>query len=227
MRPIGGWLTGGIAGGNPGTTKAFGSYIDWARYSTSLRPGTRLAALAPIPPRSGNRSAPVLPTVWQVRQTSLALHDPAADLDHVGRGHLASESRLLGRLHFFLRHHLADIGIEPGRREDERADPDGVRDRHTHRGTSSPEPLHARSRGPQGPAPLAWLARCARSQQNLFTTSPPSRPALRRGLRGVAWDRARNRAGRAGSRSRTRRRSRGRTRARSPRRPSSRSQAWA
>ena len=38
----------GIPGLNPGTTKASGSYIDWAKYSTSLRPGTRVSARVAI-----------------------------------------------------------------------------------------------------------------------------------------------------------------------------------
>ena len=61
----------GIPGTNPGTTKALGSYIDWAKYSTSLRPATRLFARTSTPARSGKRSAPLLPIVWQVRQSPL------------------------------------------------------------------------------------------------------------------------------------------------------------
>src|SRR5829696_8566924 len=39
-----------------------------------------------------------------------------------------------------------------------------------------PTPLHARSRGPQGPAPLTWLTRCARSiRPGGF--APPDPPA--------------------------------------------------
>ena len=123
---------------------------------------------------------------------SFALHDFAADLDHVGRGHVASQRGLLRSLHFLLRHHLADVGIEPGRRDHKSADPEHERDPHDSSGAFVPRtPLHAsafakatarprrsgraatfrdreggRSRGPQGPAPLARLARCARSQQN-------------------------------------------------------------
>ena len=55
---------------------------------------------------------------------SLARHDLLADLHHLGRGHVASQGGLLRRLNFFLRHHLADIGIEPCRRKDESADTD-------------------------------------------------------------------------------------------------------
>ncbi len=62
---------GGIAGGKPGTTYAVGSYNVWAKYSTSLRPATRVLARMATPARSGNRSAPVLPIVWQVRQMPL------------------------------------------------------------------------------------------------------------------------------------------------------------
>ena len=62
---------GGIPGLNPGTMNLSGSYIDWAKYSTSLRPSTRLAARTATPSRSGNRSAPVLPIVWQVKQSPL------------------------------------------------------------------------------------------------------------------------------------------------------------
>src|SRR5258708_12604876 len=40
-----------------------------------------------------------------------------------------------------------------------------------HRGTSSPEPLTRSLAGAQGPAPLAWLARCARSRRSLIHTS--------------------------------------------------------
>jgi hypothetical protein len=61
---------------------------------------------------------------------ALALHDFAADLDHLSGGQFACEDGLFGRLHFLLRHHLADIGIEPGRGEDERADADNVRNLH-------------------------------------------------------------------------------------------------
>ena len=61
---------------------------------------------------------------------SLAVHDLAAHLDHVGRGQVGSDHSLLRRQHFLLRHHLADIRIERRRREDESADPDRVRDRH-------------------------------------------------------------------------------------------------
>ena len=35
-----------------------------------------------------------------------------------------------GRLHFVLRHHLADVAIERGRREDEKADSGDDRNRH-------------------------------------------------------------------------------------------------
>ncbi len=76
----------GIPGLNPGTTKASGSYIDWAKYSTSLRPGTRSAARPPIPARSGNRSAPVRPTRVAGKAESLGVHDLAADRDHLVRG---------------------------------------------------------------------------------------------------------------------------------------------
>ena len=87
---------------------------------------------------------------------SLAVHDLAADLDHVGRGQVGSDHGLLRRLNFLLRHHLADIGIERGRREDENADPDSVRDRHDVRlrspelpladsGETSPEPWRRRA----------------------------------------------------------------------------------
>ena len=61
---------------------------------------------------------------------ALAVHDPAADLGHVGGGHVAGQDGVFGRLHFLLRHHLADIGVEARRREDEAADPDDVRDPH-------------------------------------------------------------------------------------------------
>ena len=61
----------GIPGLNPGTMKALGSYMDWAKYSTSLRPATRLFARTSTPSRSGNRSAPLLPIVWQVKQSPL------------------------------------------------------------------------------------------------------------------------------------------------------------
>ena len=59
----------GIPGLNPGTMNAFGSYIAWAKYSTSLRPGSRVFARASTPARSGNRSDPLLPIVWQVRHS--------------------------------------------------------------------------------------------------------------------------------------------------------------
>ena len=55
---------------------------------------------------------------------SLAVHDLAAHLGHVGRGQVGSDHSLLRRQNFLLRHHLADIGIERRRREDENADPD-------------------------------------------------------------------------------------------------------
>ena len=119
---------------------------------------------------------------------SFALHDPAADLDHVGRGHVASESRLLGRLHFLLRHHLADIGIEPGRREDERADPDGVRDLMLIGGLRPPNPL-TRSLAGSETSPARDLARGLHDALR----------CVRRGLRGSLGIAARNRAGRAGS----------------------------
>ena len=61
----------GMPGLNPGTMNFSGSYIDWAKYSTSLRPATRLCARTSTPSRSGNRSAPVLPIVWQVKQSPL------------------------------------------------------------------------------------------------------------------------------------------------------------
>ena len=51
--------------------KVSGAYSDCAKYSTSLRPGTRVAARAATPSRSGNRSAPDLPIVWQVMQSPL------------------------------------------------------------------------------------------------------------------------------------------------------------
>ena len=53
----------GIPGLNPGTMKVSGSYIDCAKYSTSLSPATRVAAREATPSRSGNRSAPVFPIV--------------------------------------------------------------------------------------------------------------------------------------------------------------------
>ena len=101
-----------------------------------------------------------MPIVWQVEAESLALHDLAADLDHVGRGQVASQRDLLRRLNFLLRHHLADIAIERGRREDESADPDDERDPHDVRlrspewplassGETSPEPCATASLGPR------------------------------------------------------------------------------
>ena len=70
----------GIPGLNPGTMKTSGSYIDCAKYSTSLRPGTRVAARAATPSRSGNRSAPVFPIVWQVEQSPLPAMIPLPTL---------------------------------------------------------------------------------------------------------------------------------------------------
>ena len=61
---------------------------------------------------------------------ALAGHDLTADLDHVGRRHVAADGGVLGRLHLLLGHHLADIGVEPRRGDDEGADPDNVRNPH-------------------------------------------------------------------------------------------------
>ena len=115
----------GIPGLNPGTMKRSGSYIDWAKYSTSLRPGTRVAARPATPSRSGNRSAPVWPIVWQVRHRPFpsAIPRPTSTISGVLRSALMTTS--CGRLNLVLRHHLTDIGIERSRREDESADSDG------------------------------------------------------------------------------------------------------
>ena len=56
---------------------------------------------------------------------ALTPRDFAADLDHLGRGEVGADQDLLRRLNFVLRHHLADVGIERGRREDESADSGG------------------------------------------------------------------------------------------------------
>ncbi len=69
VRPIGGLLIVGIPGLNPGTMKALGSYIACAKYSTSLRPGSRVFARTATLARSGKRYGPsVFPIVWHVRQ---------------------------------------------------------------------------------------------------------------------------------------------------------------
>ena len=79
----------GIPGLKPGTMKVSGSYSDWAKYSTSLRPGTRSRADSdaleigePQRPRLADRVAG--------KAESLAVHDLAAHLDHVGRGQVGS-----------------------------------------------------------------------------------------------------------------------------------------
>ena len=98
---------------------------------------------ADIDPREvGEPERPGLADRVAGQAESLALHDLAADLDHVGRGQVACQRRSPGRLHFLLRHHLADIGIEPGRREDEGADPDDERDPHDVRLVPSLRRLH-------------------------------------------------------------------------------------
>jgi hypothetical protein len=53
----------------------------------SLIPGTRVAARAPIPSRSGNRSAPLWPIVWQVVQSPLPsmISRPIATISSVVR----------------------------------------------------------------------------------------------------------------------------------------------
>ena len=61
---------------------------------------------------------------------ALSLRDPAANLHHFGRGEVGADDDLLGRLNFALRHHLADVAIERGGREDESADSGAVRNRH-------------------------------------------------------------------------------------------------
>ena len=65
---------------------------------------------------------------------SFGFHDLPADHGHVGRGHIASNGGIHRRLHFLLRHHLPDVGIEPRGREDESADSDDVR--HPHEASS-------------------------------------------------------------------------------------------
>ena len=58
-------------------------------------------------------------------------HDLATDRDHLVCGQVRWDHNRRGRrLHFVLRHHRADIGIEPGRRENEGADSRDERYRH-------------------------------------------------------------------------------------------------
>ena len=69
----------GIPGLNPGTTKVSGSYIDWAKYSTSLRPGTRVRRATGDPREVGEPERPGLADRVAGQAQSLALHDLAAD----------------------------------------------------------------------------------------------------------------------------------------------------
>ena len=89
-------------------------------------PGLRAAADAR---KVGEPERPGLADRVAGQADALALHDLAADLDHVGRVSCL-RGCLLGRQHFLLGHHLADIGIERRRREDECADPGNEWNRH-------------------------------------------------------------------------------------------------
>jgi hypothetical protein len=58
----------GIAFVNPSTTNVPGSLTDCSRYSSALRPDTRLAALSPTPERPGPTIV-MSPVEWQAEQT--------------------------------------------------------------------------------------------------------------------------------------------------------------
>ena len=50
-----------------GTTNAFGDLIDWVRYSSALRPATRVSAVVPTPDRPGPTTL-LAPVEWQPEQ---------------------------------------------------------------------------------------------------------------------------------------------------------------
>ena len=104
---------GGIAGGNPGDDEG-GRFVHRLGEVLDIAQARDAGLRADIDAREvGEPERPGLADRVAGQAESLALHDLAADLDHVGRGQVACQGRLLGRLHFLLRHHLADVGIEP------------------------------------------------------------------------------------------------------------------
>ena len=120
----------GIPGLNPGTMKALG-LVHRLGEVLDIAQARDAALRAGVDPREvGEPERPALADRVAGKAESLAVHDLAADRDHVGRGQIALISNLLRRLNFVLRHHLADIGIERGRREDESADSGDERNRH-------------------------------------------------------------------------------------------------
>ena len=61
----------GIPGLNPGTMNALGSYIAWAKYSMSLRPGSRVFARTADSGEVGEPERSALTHRWQVKQSPL------------------------------------------------------------------------------------------------------------------------------------------------------------